>query len=923
MRPIKLTISAFGPYAGREEINFEDLGSQGLYLITGDTGSGKTTIFDAIVFALYGEASGDVRRADMFRSKYAKDDVPTYVELIFDYRDRRYRVKRNPEYLRLKGKGSGYTMQKADAELFFQGERAPVTKSKEVTRAITEIIGLDRKQFTRIAMIAQGDFQKLLLAGTEERSNIFRQIFGTGLYQALQERLKAEAKAKRKEYEELLRSINQYMDSVVCPEGSLLSEEMAELKKGKFEGRIGEGIELLKELCGEEEAEVKALDAQIEVLDGHIAEENQLLGNRKKIRQQQEELLASEKRLSEKQPEFARVKEEYVREQKNKEECEKLARKIQGLSDTLLLLDELERAKGGAAKAENQLKRHVFREKSLEETQEKRREEQEKIRDFEARLFAFAQQRRELEKKEQEKEKFLLEESKLKKIQEDLLSAQKEYKAAVSRKEGAGNIYRQMERQFLDAQAGMLARGLAEGEPCPVCGSFHHPDLAILRGEAVEKKELDKQKKQLSEAEGAVERLSEKAGYLNERLKEQQREVEAMAEKLPGGSANGLPELDKQLREALKQCEVGEAKAKADKKRMEELEKREEEEKKERESLEEEILKVREVLAGMKGQILSLEKRVRELPEATAAQEQPDAKVAVKEEIRFLKERKSLLEENLKLAEQRAAGCRAEEEKLLAVIETLKKQIALAGEEKDVSLEEIAARKEEQERKKKELNIQRDVKNSAFTANAELYRRLKERQKSFAEAEETYTWMLALSDTANGTLGGKRKIELETYIQMTYFDSVLRRANLRLLTMSSGQYELKRETEGENRKEKAGLDICVIDHYNGTQRSVKTLSGGESFQASLSLALGLSDEIQSYAGGIQMDSMFVDEGFGSLDEEALDQAVKALVQLTEGKRLVGIISHVAALKEQIDKKIIVTKKREKDGVSSSVKVTKV
>ena len=175
--------------------------------------------------------------------------------------------------------------------------------------------------------------------------------------------------------------------------------------------------------------------------------------------------------------------------------------------------------------------------------------------------------------------------------------------------------------------------------------------------------------------------------------------------------------------------------------------------------------------------------------------------------------------------------------------------------------------------------------------------------------------MKALSDTANGTLSGKRKIELETYIQMAWFESVLRRANLRLLTMSSGQYELKREEEGENRKEKAGLDICVIDHYNGSLRSVKTLSGGESFQASLALALGLSDEIQSYAGGIQMDSLFVDEGFGSLDEEALSQAMRALTQLTEGRRLVGIISHVAELKEKIDRKIIVTKKREKGGAA--------
>ena len=194
------------------------------------------------------------------------------------------------------------------------------------------------------------------------------------------------------------------------------------------------------------------------------------------------------------------------------------------------------------------------------------------------------------------------------------------------------------------------------------------------------------------------------------------------------------------------------------------------------------------------------------------------------------------------------------------------------------------------------------------------------RQEDIVVVEKKYMWMKALSDTANGTLSGKQKIELETYIQMTYFDRIIRRANLRLLTMSSGQYELKRVQEAENLNRKAGLELCVTDHYNATERSVKTLSGGESFQASLSLALGLADEIQSYAGGIRMDSMFVDEGFGSLDEDSLNQAIKALTRLTEGNRLVGIISHVSELKDRIDRKIIVTKSRSRDGITSMARV---
>ena len=290
MKPVKLILSAFGPYAGNTEIDFARLGGQGLYLITGDTGAGKTTIFDAITYALYGEASGDVRKADMFRSKYAKEDVPTFVALTFDYRGKRYQVKRNPEYQRPKGRGTGYTTQKAEAELVYPDDRAPITKSKEVTKAVTDLIGLDRRQFTQIAMIAQGDFQKLLLAGTEERGNIFRQIFKTGMYQTIQGKLKDAAKAQWQEYGELKRSINQYMESIVCNQDTPTAEKMRQLSREKFEGRVGEGLELLQQLCDEDEAALRELEQQRDALEKKIEEENQLIGNIHKIRQQQEEL---------------------------------------------------------------------------------------------------------------------------------------------------------------------------------------------------------------------------------------------------------------------------------------------------------------------------------------------------------------------------------------------------------------------------------------------------------------------------------------------------------------------------------------------------------------------------------------------------------------------------------------------------------
>ncbi len=321
MKPVRLTISAFGPYAGKTEIDFKRLGTQGIYLITGDTGAGKTTIFDAITFALYGEASGDARRAEMFRSKYAGADVPTYVEFTFEYGGRCYVVRRNPEYMRPKGRGTGYTAQRADAQLLYPDERQPVTKTKEVTKAVTELIGLDCKQFTQIAMIAQGDFRKLLFAGTEERSSIFRQIFGTGLYQRLQEELRAAAREQENQYKELCRSFFQYMDGIVCPEDEPCAVKMEGMKREKFDGRIGEGIVLLGEMCREEEAVLKQLDETMERLDGRMQEEDRLIGNIRKVKEQQGELLKTEKQLKEQQPVLLAAQEVYDKAKIGRASC--------------------------------------------------------------------------------------------------------------------------------------------------------------------------------------------------------------------------------------------------------------------------------------------------------------------------------------------------------------------------------------------------------------------------------------------------------------------------------------------------------------------------------------------------------------------------------------------------------------------------
>lgn len=943
MKPLKLVISAFGPYAGKVEIDFENFLEQGLFLITGNTGAGKTTIFDAITFALYGEASGDVRKADMFRSKYAAEDVATYVEYTFAYRRKRYTVRRNPEYLRPKGRGTGYTTQKAEAEFIYPDGREPVTKVKEVTRAVTELIGLDRKQFTQIAMIAQGDFQKLLLAGTEERSDIFRQIFNTGIYQSIQTQLKAAEREQWKKYDELKRSMNQDMEGIICAGDMPVVLKMEELKKEKFDGRITEGIALLEKMCKEQNSALIKLDREIKASEEAIQKEDELLGNMKNTREQQKKLEENQKLLRELQPEFEHAEAVYEVEKQKEEERGQLLLRIEEQEKKLNLFDQLDKEEefkcAGEAKIHEQqqqktelLEQVRKLEQSCEEAQE-RRKELESVGEEKERL-EHARETILRQKQDLEKQSELLEQ-----YNRELLSTRSEYSKASQKKEELGLAYRHLEQRFLDAQAGMLAGSLKEGEACPVCGSIHHPMPAKLSEEVPEKNKLDLEKERLQEVQAKTERLSERAGQLavqEERQREMVFEILETISADSGETSSKVREICDTCRENFLQEKFQKAISLVNEKVSQELiqidakcqkNARDFTEKQKLDTelpkLQKQIQKITEQtqnaeiqITGLQADIKARKARIEELRKQLGETQE---KEAVREAVRTLKERRRLYEEAWKSAEENYQKCKLKKERFIASIDTLEHQLEASKEAVEVSEEEVLARRAERKMHQEELRENRDLIYSAYSTNQEICKRVQNKQNHIEEVEQQYIRIHALSDTANGNLSGKQKIELETYIQMTYFDRILRRANLRLLTMSSGQYELKRE-EGGNRREKMGLELSVIDHYNATERSVKTLSGGESFQASLSLALGLSDEIQSYAGGVELDCMFVDEGFGSLDEEALSQAMKALVRLTEGNRLVGIISHVSELKEQIDKKILVKKCRSRDGISSRIEL---
>lgn len=930
MKPKKLVISAFGPYAGESTIDFEKLGEHGLYLITGDTGAGKTTIFDAITFALYGEASGTVRESGMFRSKYAKAETETFVELTFSYQRKEYKIRRNPEYQTPKKRGTGFTTKKADAELFYPDERQPVTKMGAVTKAVTELMGLDYKQFTQIAMIAQGDFQKLLIAGTAERGEIFRHIFHTEIYQTIQMRLRDEERRRRKDYDELRRSISQYLNDASFEEDLAAGHEFLDLKKAGFEGKITDGINLLRTETKIEQEHLEALDETIRKIEEQIRSVIEKKGKAELLKKAIAELEIKKRELEFLQPEYKRALVEWNRIEEQEGTREKLTERIQKLELSRQSFIELDKTREEIGRNEKILL-NVRKEKkenenqvsSLQKELEDRRREKEHNLEVPVERERLARAKEKLLRRKNELEEQM---NRVESINRELKNAQKEYRSVLEQRDEIRRVYEHLEQLFLDAQAGILAQNLQTGMPCPVCGSIHHPDPAKLSEEIPDQKELKRKELEKAQAEEKAQRLSERASFFKRNLDHEMRNT---AELICGLEENLVKETSIVTDPDKLATATGPAFEKLDDE-LQTLEiriKANTEQQKALDTLGGLINRLEKDLnaAEEKDKELALSERnlmtvltmLYKQAEESQRKLEGQNTVEIENNLQSMKSRKRELDQEVIDAKKALERCQNQNASLNSAVEALEKQIQ--GFE-DIPERELSGTMECLEAEKAETTKLREKIHSSWHNNLRIYEAVCGQQGRMEQTEKEYVWIHSLADTAGGTLNGKSKVELETYVQMAYFDRILRRANLRLMMMSSGQYEMKRREGTDNKKDKSGLELNVIDHYNGSERSVKTLSGGETFQASLSLALGLSDEIQSMAGGIQMDAMFVDEGFGSLDEDALNQAVKALGNLAEGKKLVGIISHVSELKDRIDRKIVITKNRSREGVGSSITV---
>ena len=911
MRPVKLTMSAFGPYAGRTEIDFTKLGNGGIYLITGDTGAGKTTVFDAITFALYGEASGSSRDAGMFRSKYAQASTPTEVELIFSYGGREYTVRRNPEYMRPKTRGEGFTSEKANAELHFDDGRV-ITKMKEVNRAIVDIMGIDRDQFTQIAMIAQGDFLKLLLASTEERRDIFRKLFHTGLYRTLQERLKDETSKLRKDYDTSTAVIEQSISGISCSDDDPLYPQSVKARDGQMPAE--EVMTLLEKLIRSDESAEGKFNKARSAAEDELTEIEKQLTKAGEQAKTEASLRESSKALEDAEPELERLKNIYKEAEQGLARAGELNGKIAAAKVLLPDYKELEEKRKTHKSASEIIaggKRKLERLQASSETLAgKISEMEEESRDFSG--CGEEKVRIEAASRETEVENKTLKEleddiRKLNMARSDLDAAQQVYSEKARAASEAGDTYERNNRAYLDEQAGVLAATLQEGEPCPVCGSCEHPHPAEKSPHAPDKAALDRMKKAADRADAEMRSASEKAGRLRGAVETMVTaatdaasklfpgaDIEELYERLAEGR-NSLSEKMKKLRENLAKNE----------KRLErkaQLEHEIPECRRKKETVDEDAARIREDLKAKEAELKALDSHIAQLADKLEYDDEAAAQKVIDDMINRrdkLTEREKAAKEALEAHENKVAGLRAE---ISRMKELLKDRQEIDKDKAAQRMRELTEQKKDTDKRLKDINIR-------ASANRRVYETLKKQNESIADTEKKLRWMKALADTAGGNLAGREKVMLETYVQTAYFDRIISRANVRFMVMSGGQYELKRSSTADNNRSQSGLSLDVVDHYNGTERSVKTLSGGESFKASLSLALGLSDEIQASAGGIRLDTMFIDEGFGSLDEESLQQAMRALSGLAEGDRLVGIISHVPELKEKIDRQIRVTKDR--------------
>lgn len=1078
MRPTELTVSAFGPYPGCETIDLAKLGQSGIYLICGSTGAGKTTIFDAISFALFGESSGGSRESKSLRSDFSLPSTETFVELRFEYRGEGYRIRRSPQYERPKQRGEGLTTSIATVE-FERPGKPLLTRHSDVKSAVEELLGIDQKQFAQIVMIAQGDFRKILSASTTERSAIFRKLFNTGRYERFQYELDAQKRALKSEYLKLKQEVRTIAKNVQVTDEALLEqltqhleedsltiaalEEMLSTQQGA-DGDAADAADL--ELASAQEAlsaairkgeQAKGIDASRIAADATNSSLEALRANQARLRDaldsalfrsgEADELKTRMAAIQAQLGSYRRLDDALKNAADAKTALETLLRKETGIKDSASSLEKerlsiqnrikdnesapLDREKAKARlqslmaaceSVKGRLDRwkridhaHALQDEASQAASKSSIELEGRIASLKAienRIEHISALSGSLASAPADAE---IARARLRSTEESLSQAhgalqtldalEAEYAQAAACAESskqdfaaiskecskAQSDWRMAYQLYLDGQAGILAEKLSEGSACPVCGSTDHPHPAKVTHETPTEAELDdlkaiadswveKERDAAASAKSAKTLSESKRRDLDTHIdltgsREQMlRSIAELQTELETAKVNLQQKLDlcTQLAHAQKELEnlspmksaalaeveastqrheAAKASLQAATSRLNTLEEHLPESS--READEKELSNIEQDIRDCNDAVTMYSARAETLKTDTLL-------------IKSIENRQSALTSQLELIQNSTQEKKAEAAHAETIAGELIKSLpypsrndaetAIASMQRTVAdiehhiqdaqqaldtnnskIVDLAARLETLEaqsqgwtphllddatRENEQASIRlecakatRDEAVSRKNANTASMDLLKRSKTAYAKIDRTYGELETLSDIANGKVSGKQRITFEAFIQGMYFDQVVQAANRRLQIMANGRYELQRRQKSSTLKGQSGLDLDVLDNYTGKARDASTLSGGEAFEASLSLALGLSDVVQTQTGGVQLDTMFIDEGFGSLDQDALNRAIRMLTSLSGNGKLIGIISHVEELKSSIDKKIIVTKSQSGSSIS--------
>ncbi len=1065
MRPTKLIMSAFGPYAEKVTIDFTTFYDQGLFLITGDTGAGKTTIFDAICFALYGKASGSFRDTQNLRSQYAKPETESFVEFYFSHQGHDFHVRRTPSYDRPKLRGTGVMTEKEQAVLFFDDRtQPPVEGQSKVNQEIEELLNINCEQFKQIVMIAQGEFWQLLNAKTEVRTKILRSIFMTSGYNQIEYRLKERMDQNKGAWQDAEKSMLQFFQDVRIgeekpdPEDQMDAEKSVRQQYLEIRDKVISGghiwdldtlLSVIRDLVEEEESyTVQSEPVLLEASrrENRLREQCALantnneflhrvkqLEEKKKQLEERKEEIRETKILIEKEKQASRLLRPLYEQWKEKQSgCIEITKKIQ------FIQKNLKEAKAAAEQSKQTVCEREKREPEAvraEALAEKIKSEQEGYERRETVQREICSLRQQIQSGKELETDFTKQETKLRSKME---ACQKTMEVLVDSPEKRSNLASQIEteealytelckiiseqvpawekkkaameksqkifchaREIYEAartkrehaeyllensRAGILARRLTDGQKCPVCGSVQHPEPAQLPKEAMteerfqicrDQEEQSRQKKEqaLTSVETGREALETVAGMLQSELEHRlmHRLLTDNAGSLTGLSleqlihtAKGKQEtLRKQLLEQKRELEMLTISCETRKRAEEALKEIRDqrlteltEKQKEHQSRQQEKARI---LAGKEGMLHSLaqltyenwktaEQKMKEArklakhirtavdeakkAESTAEKQQEHLEVLLKTLDTQLKEQRPKEQEIKAELEAKLSQCgyTSPEEMLIFAVpeEEIQKQekrcqtydqechtnaVQLYQAKKDaegktyMDVAGLVLEADEQKKCVEALQADLHARKNRITENRRIYQSIVERRKVFDRAAKQYQISRRLYEMVKGTTGNG-KVTLEQYIQAAGFDGILQAANRRLFPMSSGQFELYRKEDGVGKRSSNFLDLEILDNYTGRRRPVGDLSGGESFKASLSLALGLSDTVSANLGGIQADALFVDEGFGTLDRKSIDSALEILMGLSGSGKLVGIISHREELAEAIPQQIRVVKKKE-------------